>query len=154
MLYGTHPASTIARDAPAAPFSSLASCSTISNLAASPNPRPPETTMLASSSFGPVVSSTCEATIRAAPTAPSSGTGASTISPGAADPAGSAANDFGRNAARYGAEPVNDVVTSVLPPNTGVVTFTVSPSTAMSTLLVNTVRSSATDSRAITSRPS
>jgi hypothetical protein len=34
----------------------------------------------------------------------------------------------------------------VLPPKIGVVTFTVSPSTTMSTLLVSTVRSSLTDS--------
>ena len=59
----------------------------------------------------------------------------------------SAANDFGRNAARNGPHPVNVVVTSVLPPNTGVVTLTVSPSTATSVLFVSTVRSSLTDRR-------
>ena len=51
-------------------------------------------------------------------------------------------------------QPVKVVVTSVLPPNTGVVTDTASPFTAMSTLLVSTVRSSLTDRRDTTSRPS
>ena len=49
---------------------------------------------------------------------------------------------------------MNAVLTNVLPPNTGVVTRTWSPSTAMSTLFVSTVLSSFTDSRAIVSRPS
>ena len=151
--YGTQPASTIAREAPAAPLSSLARSSIIENLSFSPSPRPPDTTIAASSSFGPVDSSTCTAVTLAAPVAPSSGTGADTTSPAPAAPA-AASNDFGRNAARNGPEPVNVVVTIVSPPNTGVVTMTASPSMAMSTLLVSTVRSSLTDSRPITSRPS
>ena len=49
---------------------------------------------------------------------------------------------------------MNVVVTSLVPPNTGVVTTTTSPSTAMSTLFVSTGLSSFTDSRLSTSRPS
>ena len=46
------------------------------------------------------------------------------------------------------------VETNVLPPKIGVVTVTESPDAATSMLLVSTVRSSFTDRRAITSRPS
>ena len=73
----------MAREAPGAPFSSLASCSTISYLPASPRPRPPETTMAASSSLGPVASSTWRSRILAAPAAPRSGTGRSSTVAGA-----------------------------------------------------------------------
>ena len=84
----------------------------------------------------------------AAPVAPRSGTGAATTS-AAPPPDASAANDFGRNAARYGPSPVNVVVTSVLPPKTGVGDRRPSsPSTAMSMLLVSTGVSSLTDRRA------
>ncbi len=109
--------------------------------------------MFASSSFGPVDSSTCTAATAAAPAAPRSGTAAATTS-GAPPPDASATKLFGRNAARCGPGPVKVVVTNTLPPKTGVVTATASPSTAMSTLLVRTVRSSLTESRAMTSRPS
>ena len=84
----------------------------------------------------------------APPVAPSSATGAAATS-AAPPPADSATKLFGRNAARNGPSPVNVVVTSVLPPNTGVVTVTVAPSTAMSTLFVSTVLSSLTDRRAM-----
>ncbi len=100
-----------------------------------------------------MVSSTWMAVTWAPPVAPSSGTGAATTS-AAPPPAGSAAKLFGRNTARCGATPENWVVTSVLPPKIGVVTVTAPPSTAMSTLLVSTVRSSLTDRRLTTSRPS
>ena len=69
-------------------------------------------------------------------------------------PDSSAAKDFGRNEARCGPSPVKVVVTSTFPPKIGVVAETASPSMAMSVLLVSTVRSSLTDRRAITSRPS
>ena len=69
-------------------------------------------------------------------------------------PAGSATKLLGRKATRYGPGPVNVVVTSLVPPNTGVVTLTLSPSTTMSVLFVSTGRSSLTDRRLTTSRPS
>src|SRR5262245_60855515 len=99
----------MARDAPAAPFSSFANCSIITYLLASPRPRPPDTTMFASSSFGPVDSSTCDACTDDAPVAPTSGTGASTTD-AAPPPDSSGANDFGRKTARYGPGPVKVVV--------------------------------------------
>ena len=43
-------------------------------------------------------------------------------------PDSSAANDFGRNEARWGPSAVKVVVTSTLPPKMGVVTLTLSPS--------------------------
>ena len=72
----------------------------------------------------------------------------------AAAPADSAANDFGRNAARNGPAPVKVVLTSVLPPKIGVTTVTPSPESVMSMLLVMTVLSSFTDKRDMMSRPS
>ncbi len=69
-------------------------------------------------------------------------------------PDSSAENDLGRISAMWGPLPVKRVRTSLVPPNTGSVTTTESPSAAMSTLLVRTGWSSATDRRAATSRPS
>ena len=109
--------------------------------------------MFASSSFGPECSSTCTAWTVAPPAAPRSGTGAATIS-GAPPPDASAGKLFGRNPTRNGPGPVNVVRTSLVPPNTGVVTSTTSSCTASSVLLVSTGLSSATDSRPSTSRPS
>ena len=102
--------------------------------------------MSASSSFGPECSSTWTASTFAPPAAPRSGTGAGTTS-GAAPPDASAAKLFGRKATRNGPPPVNVVLTSLVPPNTGVVTTTTSPCTAMSVLFVSTGLSSFTDSR-------
>src|SRR5207237_3172663 len=99
--YGTQPASTMARDAPGAPFSSLASSSIISNFSASPRPRPPDTTTAASSSLGPLRSSTWRSSTLAAPAAPVSGTSTVTTS-GVAPPPSSGANDLGRKIARNG----------------------------------------------------
>src|SRR5262245_13829159 len=69
-------------------------------------------------------------------------------------PPGSAANDFGRIAARNGLGPENLVSTSVLPPKIAVPTVTASPSTDNAVPLVTAVRSSFTDRRASASRPS
>ena len=109
--------------------------------------------MFASSNFGPVLSSTCTAVTRAAPAAPVSGTDAATTL-AAAPLADSAAKLFGRNDTKCGPSPVNAVLTSVLPPKIGVVATTPSAESAMSVLLVRTVRFNFTDKRAITSRPS
>src|SRR5579872_2813624 len=56
--YGYHPASTTARVAPTAPPSAEASSSTSTNLSGEPRPRPPATTISASSIEGPLASST------------------------------------------------------------------------------------------------
>ena len=76
--------------------------------------------MLASSSLGPVCSSTWFATIVAAPAAPRSGTGAAvTVGRGATGRLGAEALRAEGHEVRPG--PVNVVVTSWVPPNTGVV---------------------------------
>ena len=85
----------MARLAPAAPWSRVASSSMSAYWSFSPRPRPPDTTTSASSSLGPVRSSTWRATILAAPVAPVSGAGAATTAAGA-PPEGSAANDLAR----------------------------------------------------------
>ena len=53
-----------------------------------------------------------------------------------------------------GPSPVNVVVTSCVPPNTGVVTLTLPSATSMSVLFVSTGLSSFTERRDSTSRPS
>jgi hypothetical protein len=75
------------------------------------------------------------------------------------DLAGRAGATFGDEAlraerARYGRSPVNVEFTSLVPPKIGVCTVTESPSTVIEVELVSTVRSSLTDRRDITSRPS
>ena len=81
-------------------------------------------------------------------------TGGDGLDAPAPPPPGSAANDFGRIAARYGFGPENLVSTSVLPPKIAVPTVTVSPSTESAVPLVITGRSSLADRRATASRPS
>ena len=106
----------MARDAPGAPLSSLASSSIIEYFSASPRPRPPDTTTAASSSFGPAALldvavldhwrrwwRRCRAprwsTTSAAP-----------------PPLSSAANDLGRTTKMYGASPVKAALTICVPP--------------------------------------
>ena len=74
---------------------------------------------------------------------------------GVMPPAGlsAAANDLGRTSTSCGPPPVNLVLTSVVPPNTGSVHTMASPSSSTSTLLVITVRFSLTERRPATSRP-
>ena len=68
-------------------------------------------------------------------------------------PEGSAAKDFGRTSTRWGPGPVKVVFTLVVPPKTGSVVTSLSPSSSRSTLLVSTLRSSFTERRPATSRP-
>jgi hypothetical protein len=82
-----------------------------------------------------------------------SGAGTDTTCAGA-PPLGSAANDFGRIAARKGASPSNSVSTRVFPPKMAAPTTTLSPSVRSDVPFVSTGRSSFTDSREIASRPS
>ena len=109
--------------------------------------------MAASSSFGPVRSSTWRSVTFAASVAPASPTETDSTT-AAAPPADSAANDFGRISTMCGPAPVNDAFTIFVPPNTAWSTTTVSPSTERPTPFVRTVLSSFTDRRPATSRPS
>ena len=143
----------MARRRPAAPLSSLASSSIISYFSASPRPRPPETTTAASSSFGPVVSSTWRCSTLAPLVAPVSGTSMVTTS-AAPPPPSSAANVLGRTSTSHGFSPVKVALTIVEPPNTWWLTTGLSPSTSMPLTLVSTVRSSLADRRPAVSRPS
>ena len=105
--YGTQPASTIARDAPGAPLSSLASSSTMARSfgLAEPAAAGDDDRRLLELRPG-------RAPRRARPR-PSRAPGAPSVGDrrlddlGRAAAAGSAANDFGRNAARYGPSPLN-----------------------------------------------
>ena len=117
-------------------------------LSFSPRPRPPDTTTAASSSFGPVASSTWRFVILAWPASVTSSASTAAAPP----PDSSATNDFGRNRAMCGPPAVNFVFTSFTPPKTGSVTTTSSPSTSMSMLFVMTGLSRATDRRAAMSR--
>ena len=106
--------------------------------------------MSASSSLGPVASSTWRLVTLAVPASGTSSEATSAAPP----PDSSASNDFGRKRAMCGPPAVNFVFTSLVPPKIGSVTTTSSPSTATSTLLVRTGLSMATDRRAAMSRPS
>ena len=143
----------MAREAPAAPPSSPASCSIISYLPASPRPRPPETTTAASSSLGPVDCSAWLPITRAAPLAPQSAAGRSTSCAGA-PPTGSAWNDLGRMRKICGPPEAKRVCTLVVPPKMGSMPTRAPPVTASSVTLVMTGVSSRTESRPATSRPS
>ncbi len=117
--YGTHPASTIARLAPAAPCSSVASSSIIAYADASPSPRPPETTTAASSRDGPDRSSAWLAVDRGRsrwrPRCPWLRVGSAAGGP----PAGSATKDLARMTKIPGPSAVNLDLTVRVPPKTG-----------------------------------
>jgi hypothetical protein len=110
-LYGTHPASTTAREAPTAELPmAMASSSSSLKFEGSCSPRPPAMTTLASSSFGPAAASSCRSTRRAA--LASWGTSALTVSTVACPPEGDASKDLARVMTSFGLGP--DSVTSTI----------------------------------------